>query len=370
MVISRFAAAVSLAWPLSLPAQAPPEAGADLLLKDYAPRSKLVVKSTPIEHARFPVIDMHLHMDPDGDPLATAQVMSRLNVQTIVAVGMGANRGETVKKFVEKWGKPFPARFGVMANLDGDSINDPEFSRKAVAQLREDVKNGAIALKVFKQLGLVWRDAQKRLIRPDDARFDAVWDACAELKIPVLIHVNDVSSFFDPVDRFNERYLSLAIDRRSAWHGTVDVTHEQLMEWFENIIAKHPNTTFIGAHVGMHYEHLFTGARWLDRYPNLYFDISASCKHLGRQPYTARKFLIRYQDRILFGTDIGRSPQPDVYRYMFRVLETDDEYFDHVEPRAGIGWKLYGLYLPDQVLEKIYSLNARKVFRQFETTAK
>jgi predicted TIM-barrel fold metal-dependent hydrolase len=351
-------------------AQAPQtEAGADVLLKDYAPRSKLVVKSTRIEHARFPVIDVHLHLDPGGDPQETALTMSRLNLQTIVCLGTGDMRGEAVKKFVEKWVKPSPGRFGVMANLDGRAVNDPDFSSKAVAQLREDVKNGALGLKIFKQLGLVWRDTQGRLIRPDDPRFDPVWDACAELHIPVLIHVNDVSSFFDPVDRFNERYLSLTIDRRSSWYGKVDVTHEQLMDWFENIIAKHPKTTFIGAHVGMHYEHLYTGARWLDTYPNLYYDISASCKHLGRQPYTARKFLIKYQDRILFGCDIGKSPQPEVYQYMFRVLETDDEYFDHVEPSAGLPWKIYGLYLPDQVLEKIYSLNAKKLYPQFRRAA-
>jgi len=117
----------------------------------------------------------------------------------------------------------------------------------------------------------------------------------------------------------------------------------------------------------MHYEHLASGARWLDTYPNLYFDIGASCKHLGRQPYTARKFLIKYQDRILFGCDIGSVPSKEVYQYMFRVLETDDEYFDHVEPRAGLPWKIYGLYLPDEVLEKIYSLNARKLIPAFRT---
>ena len=93
------------------------------------------------------------------------------------------------------------------------------------------------------------------------------------------------------------------------------------MQEFEHIIAKHPRTTFIGAHVGIHYEHLYTGARRLDMYPNLYYDIAASCKHLGRQPYTARKFLIKYQDRVLFGCDIGTVPAPEVYQYMFRVLD-------------------------------------------------
>ena len=351
--------------PQQTPSPEKPEADGNLLLRDYAPRTKLEVKRTLIERAKFPVIDVHFHMDPDANPLEVVQTMNALNLQTVVNLGMGANRGDVLKGYVAKWVKPYPNRFAMMANLDASMVNDPEFSSKAVAQLREDVKNGAIALKIFKDLGLVWRDTDGKLIRPDDARFDPVWDACAELNIPVLIHVNDVSSFFDPVDRYNERYLSLTLDRRSSWYGKVDVTHQQLMVYFENLIAKHPKTTFIAAHVGMHYEHLSSGARWLETYPNLYYDIAASCKHLGRQPYTARRFLIKYQDRILFGCDIGSVPSKEVYQYMFRVLETDDEYFDHVEPRAGLPWKIYGLYLPDEVLEKIYSLNARKVIPAF-----
>ena len=116
-------------------------------------------------------------------------------------------------------------------------------------------------------------------------------------------------------------------------------------------------------------QHLYTAARWLDVYPNLYFDIAASYKHLGRQPYTARRFLVKYQDRILFGCDIGHVPAPEVYQYMFRVLETDDEYFEHVEPGAGLPGRVYGLFLPDEALEKIYHLNAEKLFPQFRRAA-
>lgn len=354
-----------LCLPFLLAAQQPPpqpEASGALLLRDYTPKTRLEVKQTRIVRAKFPVIDVHFHMNPDADPVKVAGVMDGLNLQMVVSLGMRTMYAGTLRQYVEKWVKPHPARFAIMANLNEKQLNDPDFSRKAVAQLREDVKNGAIALKIYKELGLVWRDADGKLIRPDDARFTPVWNACAELGIPVLIHVNDTRPFFDPVDRFNERYLSLTRDNRSAWYGKVDITHEQLMPYFENVIARHPRTTFIAAHVGMHYEHLDSGARWLDQYPNLYYDIAASCKHLGRQPYTARRFLIKYQDRILFGCDVGRVPAAEVYQYMFRVLETDDEYFDHVEPGAGLPWKIYGLYLPDAALEKIYRLNALKVF--------
>ena len=358
-------ATAALCLPFLLAAQkAPPqsEASGALLLRDYTPRTRLEVKQTQIVRAKFPVIDVHLHMNPDADPAGVAEVMDGINLQMVVNLGMKDMWGDKLRQYVGKWVKPRPGRFAVMANLNDKQINDPDFSQKAVAQLREDVKGGAIALKIYKELGLVWRDAGGKLIRPDDARFTPIWNACAELGIPVLIHVNDTRPFFDPVDRFNERYLSLTRDSRSSWYGKVDITHDELMPYFENVIARHPRTTFIAAHVGMHYEHLDSGALWLDKYPNLYYDISASCKHLGRQPYTARRFLIKYQDRILFGCDVGRVPAAEVYRYMFRVLETDDEYFDHVEPSAGLPWKIYGLFLPDPVLEKIYRLNALKVF--------
>ncbi len=308
---------------LSLPLLAQPEseAGGKLLLRDYTPKTRLVVKQTLMTHAKFPVIDVHFHMDSGADPAKVALTMNELNLQTVVSLGRGDMFGEKLTDYMRKWVTPFGSRFAVMANLNEKQINDADFGRKAVAQLRDDVQNGAIALKIYKSLGLVWRDRAGKLIRPDDPRFDPVWDACADLSIPVLIHVNDTMPFFDPVDRFNERYVSLTRDGRSSWYGKVDVTHEQLMDYFEHIIAKHPRTTFIAAHVGMHYEHLYTGARWLDMYPNLYYDLGASYKHLGRQPYTARKFLIKYHDRILYGCDIGNVPALEVYRYMFRVLE-------------------------------------------------
>lgn len=364
-----FALTLSVIVPRALSGQAKaPAVVPDVLVKDYAPRTHLVVKRTAIERARFPVIDVHLHMNPEADPTDVVKTMDDLNLQMVMNLGSGNMTGGTLKAYMGKWVSPQPRRFAVMANLNANTVNDPDFAEKAVTQLRQDVSNGAIALKISKSLGLAWRDTNGRLIRPDDRRFDPIWRACAELNIPVLIHVNDVRAFFDPLDRFNERYVSLAVEGRSAWYGKVDVTHEQLMTHFENLIARHPATTFIAAHVGMHYEHLHTGARWLDMYPNLYYDISASCKHLGRQPYTARRFLIKYQDRILFGCDIGRVPAKEVYQYMFRILETDDEYIDHVEPEAGLPWKMYGLSLPDEVLEKIYNGNARKVFPFLRTS--
>jgi predicted TIM-barrel fold metal-dependent hydrolase len=113
--------------------------------------------------------------------------------------------------------------------------------------------------------------------------------------------------------------------------------------------------------VGCYGENLGWVGQMLDDCPNYYIDISARLGELGRQPYTARKFFIQYQDRILFGSDM--SPDLDAYRLYYRFLETDDEYFNYNTsevPEQG-RWYVCGLYLPDNVLKKVYSENVKRV---------
>ena len=132
---------------------------------------------------------------------------------------------------------------------------------------------------------------------------------------------------------------------------------EALLDQFIHLVAKHPQTTFIGAHFGNNAEDVATVARWLDKYPNLVIDIDARISELGRQPYTARKFLIKYQDRVMFGTDT--TCRRESYRTYYRFLETDDEYFDCAASHHLQGfWMIYGVFLPKDVLEKIYLKNA------------
>jgi uncharacterized protein len=164
----RFILAV-VVWSVGpLLAQVQPEAGGNLLLRDYKPGTALVVKQTRIQHAKYPVIDVHFHMDYKADPAKVVQTMDEVNLQMVVSLGTGDQFGDTLKSYVDKWVTPYSSRFATMANLNETQINDADFGQKAVAQLREDVKNGAIALKIYKSLGLVWRDKAGKLIRPDD----------------------------------------------------------------------------------------------------------------------------------------------------------------------------------------------------------
>ena len=166
-------------------------------------------------------------------------------------------------------------------------------------------------------------------------------------------------------DRFNERYDELIAHPSWLFYGDQYPTKEEILAQRNRVFAKHPDTIFIGAHMGTLPEELHTVANWLECYPNFYVDIDARISELGRQPYTTRKFLIKYQDRVLFGTDT--PPNAEAYRIYYRFLETDDEYFDptgghHLQGR----WLIYGVHLPDEVLEKIYNKNALKIFGMFK----
>ncbi|OPZ81037.1 MAG: methionyl-tRNA synthetase [bacterium ADurb.Bin431] len=161
------------------------------------------------------------------------------------------------------------------------------------------------------------------------------------------------------------RYLEIGMNPEWSFYGDQYPEKEEILAARNRVIARHPNTIFIGAHFGNLPEDLATVAGWLESWPNFYVDIDARISELGRQPYSARRFFLKYQDRILFGTD---TPcRADAYRLYFRFLETDDEYIDPTPAHKLQGrWMIYGLYLPDEVLEKIYNKNALKILAMFK----
>lgn len=340
-------------------------------LRDYKPVPRLVTRPTLVSRPRFPVIDAHNHLGGDfggnWDKRPVAQLLDILDEAGVRAcVDLDGGWGEDIlERHLDTIKAAAPERFLMFAGVDWSKW--PEhgsgFGEWAAERLRKQASRGAQGLKIWKPLGTKVCDPQGRLAAVDDQRLDPIWQAAAELGLPVLIHVADPVAFFDPVDETNERWEEL--QGHSDWQflSPPGPSFLSIVEGMANVIQRHPQTTFIGAHVGCYAENLAWVGAMLERCPNFYVDISARIAELGRQPYTARKFCLQYADRILFGIDAG--PNLDFYRINYRFLETDNEYFAYgPEDIPGQGrWAIYGLYLPDDVLEKIYYRNALRALR-------
>jgi len=336
----------------------------ELKLRDWQPRSMLKTKQSVVEKPAYPVIDVHNHLGGGKDYLTPDRVKNYLaeldaaGIRTVVNLDGGW--GEQLTETLSRLDEAYPGRFLTFALLDFDGIDDEDWGQRQAKQLETSFQAGAKGLKIHKSLGLSYRYKNGKLMPVDDPKLDPVWDMCAKYHRPVMIHTSDPAAFFTPLDRFNERWHELNAHPDWLFFGDPFPTRAELHAQRNRAIAKHPNTTFMCAHFGNNPEDLATVGQWLDRYPNMVIDIDARISELGRQPYTTRKFILKYQDRVMFGTDT--HPSRDAYRIYYRFLETDDEYFDPAPSHQQQGfWMIYGIFLPKDVLEKLYHKNAERV---------
>ncbi len=327
-------------------------------IEEYDPISTLVVKESKVKRSKYPFVDVHNHQFdmPLKDLSKLVDEMDSLNMGYMV--NLSGFRGLYLEKSLKNIQENYPDRFGLFINIDFEQIDDPEFGKKNELLIREGVKNGVIGLKIYKTLGLDDKDKFGERIKINDKRLKPIWDICAELKIPVLIHSGEPSSFWLPKDKNNERWLELKQKPGRYRDPLTNPSFEEVLSEQHDMFRKNPNTTFINAHLGWMGNDLDKLSRHLEENPNVMTEIGAVLAEIGRQPKRARKFFIEYQDRILFGKD---SYKVSEYYTYFRVLETDDEYFDYYRKRHG-NWKIYGLNLPDEVLKKVYYGNALNLF--------
>lgn len=329
-----------------------------MTIEEYEPRSTLVVPQHIVTRAKYPFIDVHSHQNAAMSAEEMAKLveqMDQLNMRVMVNLSGGS--GERLKQGVANMKGRYPDRFVLFANISFEGIDHPDYGKRVAAQLEQDVKNGAQGLKIFKNLGMTARDSAGQRIPVDDPRLDPIWEKCAELKIPVLIHTADPKPFWDPPDKFNERWLELKEIPSRARPPDKFPPWEQIIGEQHNLFAKHPKTIFINAHLGWYGGNLEQLGKLMDKLPNMYTEIGAVLAELGRQPRFARQWFIKYQDRVMFGKDAWN---PQEYHVYFRVLETADEYFDYYRKRHA-HWKMYGLELPDEVLKKLYYKNALRL---------
>jgi predicted TIM-barrel fold metal-dependent hydrolase len=327
---------------------------------EYRPRSTLVVPAHPVPRAKYPVVDLHGH-PPALNTVENIELVGRAmdSLNLGVMVSANSNSGDRLASQIAavRAGR-YRDRFVFFAGIDLRNVG-PGSGVQLAAQLEADIRTGAVGVgEIGKGFGLSHRKTDGTRLHLDDPELDPVWETAARLKVPVMIHVADPSEFFEPIDFNNERWLELALfgNRRYGDRSRFP-SFEELMAERDRLLARHPNTIFVLAHLGWHANDLARLGRMFDRLPNLHAEVGAILYDLGRQPRVAQAFFIKYQDRLLFGKD---SFQPDEYPYYWRVFETADDYFDYYRDYHAF-WKLYGLALPDSVLRKVYYGNALKI---------
>jgi len=360
-----------------------------LELSEFQPKSMLHVPERKVSRSRYPVIDIHTHlsfraksvqgvgigeqMEFLSTPESLLPVMDRKNIRIMVNLTGGAGSG--LDQAVSRFQKPHPDRFLTFTEPLWDRTDQPDYSKVQAAEIARAHEAGARGLKVLKTLGLYLRAnvTEGPLVKIDDSRFDSMWDACGSLGIPVAIHVSDPEAFFLPTDRFNERFEELNNHPDWSFHGKDFPSNAELLEARNRVLARHSKTQFVLLHVGNDAENLAYVSECLDRYPNTHVELGARIGELGRQPRTSRKFFDKYQDRIIFGTDAvpngTDTPQQvfvdELYEIYYRFLETEDEYFDYapapVPPQGR--WRIYGIGLPDEILQKVYFGNAARLLK-------
>jgi len=330
-----------------------------LPLSQFRPRCMLTTARHEIERPRYPVIDYHNHLDAQ-DPAQVLKIMDACGIEHIVNITMKV--GDEAIAMIERYRKADSRRFSTIGWMDwagADTANFDDFIKGSLERIERLAAEGIVGFKFWKDLGLIVRDASGELLRVDDERLAPIFERLGELGLPVMVHIGDPEAFFLPIDASNERYEELAAHPDWSFYGSQYGKHD-LLEQRDRVFRRHPGTTFVGAHIAENSEDLQRVTAMLEANPNVLVDISARASELGRQPYSARKFFLRFADRILFGADL--VPEIEMYRLYYRFLETADEYFEYPTHASGQGrWNICGLDLPDDVLRKVYRENALRL---------
>jgi predicted TIM-barrel fold metal-dependent hydrolase len=339
-----------------------------MLLKDYAPRSCLEVGGHDVPKPCRPAFDFHMHWGEMllgagyADKYRTADAVESIKSFGVMGcVNLCGFSGDKLKRMLGHLGEHngFVKTFG---NVDVGHLEDPDWERYAYHTIRESVEAGMCGMKFWKFISLRMKDKSGRYIAIDDPRLQVIWQAAAEFKIPVLIHIADPVAFFHPIDEYNERWDELMEHPDWSFCAEGLYSFRELMAQQDNLMAQNRGTAFVVAHVGSYAENLAWVGAQLDKHPNMHIDISSRIAELGRQPYTSRKFFHRYADRILFGTDFSPLHHDELPLY-YRFLETYDEYFPYDNSPVGLQgrWRIYGIGLEPDVLDKVYYTNAAKL---------
>jgi predicted TIM-barrel fold metal-dependent hydrolase len=339
----------------------------------------------PPHRTRLPRIDVHAHISPEGLERALA-LMDQWGIDGMVNLsGMVPGPPRHMLETQLDLARASGGRIAVFTNVNFVRAvrTRADYGMALAEELSMAKEMGAVGLKIPKGLGLGYPTPDgERVLAVDDPKLDPLFEEAGKLGMPVAIHTGDPKAFWLPPDEKNERLDELRAHPEWSFFGEQVPSWQQLYDQFERRVARHPKTIFIGVHFGNDPEDPANVGRMLDKYPNLYVDTAARVPEIGRQDASKmRQFFEKYQDRILFGTDVGVGPTQDDMMYgsngalpptldderryfesTWRYFETTDKQFDSPTPIQG-RWKIDGLGLSEQILRKIYFENAARLLK-------
>ncbi len=382
--VAAFAARPASAQTQSSPGANAPQGEQDipqrLLLKDFRPRSIYKVPQTNIRRAKFPIIDAHCHGPRPLDRLGEwVKLMDGAGVEKAI-IFTGANSASRFSEIRQAYEK-YPGRFDLWCSFDLSGADQPGFGPNAIRALEECHKAGALGIGEIIDKGWGFRSfrapaagstpapaARSSAARTpgphaDDPRMDALWDKCAQLGMPVNIHVSDPIWSYQAMDETNDGLMN-------AYRWRIDdkqpgiLGHDALVTSLERAVQKHRKTIFVAAHlVNLEYDLTRLG-RLFDSNPNLYADVSARFGEIAPIPKFVNQFFQKYPGRVVYGTDMTYNQ--NMFSNTFRILESQDEHF---YDSYDYHWPLYGCGLPDSVLKKVYADNMRTVVKRARGSA-
>lgn len=359
-------------------ATAAPPAAANAPQAKAAPVAVPPLARKPWQKHTVPLIDSHVHIVPLPAPVRLAdQIFQTVNIKKFAMKSAG-KVGSPRYRATLQVAAIFGENAAYFTNLDWRGIDDKNWGTREAKALALAMKEGASGIKIFKALGLGVRLANGKLLKVDDPRLDPIFKMAAKTGAIIAWHVGDPVAFFDPITKQNERYDELSQAPEWSFYGQDFPSHKALLDARDRVLKKHPKTLFLGIHLANYPENIDYVAKLLDRYRNLYVDTSARVPEIGRHPAKkVREFFVKYQERILFGSDIIITPRSmqlgsvsekpptledaiNFYAIHRRFFETNDKQFAHPTPIQG-RWKIDGIGLPPEVLRKIYYTNADKL---------
>jgi uncharacterized protein len=329
----------------------------DIRLKDYRPVSIYKVPVTFVPKPKYPAIDAHVHPCRTDEAIAQCiKVMDACGIEkAYLMTGATGERFDNIAKMYAKYGN----RFELWCGFDYTGYDKPGYGPDAVKELERCFKNGAkgVGELMYKGKGISPSAYLKNIMLPDDPRVDVLFEKCAELGMPVNLHMSEDKWMYEKNDSTNDGLMNSA-----SWHIEIEngaKTHEELLDILENTLKKHPKTTFIAAHLANCCTDLSVLGKYFDRYSNLYADISARFGEIAPIPKYVHNFIEKYQNRIIYAADMTNYDER-VYRGSFRILESADEHFYEFE-WSPYHWALNGLFLSDRTLKKLYRDNVIKI---------